>query len=511
MMYNPNGQNVQNNINPDSAKKQRPVSADNQQRVGTVRKDIVDSKRPVANANSPYRPVSPPSPQTVRNAYVDRNNPQSANPHENRQQTQKMPPAGNRPPVQNKTVNRQRIMFDEPLSSPQAEQPQKTQPQTGKQLPNQKKPGQMSRELMKSEKMRVAKRKMFFKNSGSIITIMVLVIGISLALATVAISCVNDLLVINISEKNDTHSSVVITDGMTTNDVIDALDEAGLVKNGWFCKLAAMFIGYSDDGYIPRTYALNRSMGLENMLNEIKNKSSKTAKTVFLTFPEGYNADQIIEMLEENGVCTRAKLIEAMNTVDFQEEFEFLSSMSNPESRYIKLEGYLFPDTYEFYLGESAESVIRKFLNNFDKKWTEEFAEDAQELRLTVDQVIKLASVVEKEAVGADMPVVGSILHNRLEVGMRLECDSTSAYISSNKSGLSADEVQNLNNLYDTYICDGMPVGAICNPGLDSIMAVLNSPETEYYYFIHDKNNEFHVAKTLAEQEYNIATYGLAE
>ena len=252
-------------------------------------------------------------------------------------------------------------------------------------------------------------------------------------------------------------------------------------------------------------------MGLENMLNEIKNNTSKTAKTVKLTFPEGYNVDQIIELLEENNVCTRAAFVETMNTVDFSSDFDFLATMTNVESRYMRLEGYLFPDTYEFYIGEDPASVIKKFLTNFSNKWNDDYAEKAQKLRLSVDQVVKLASVVEKEAVGADMPVVGSILHNRLDAGMRLDCDSTSSYISSNKSGLSQEQIDALDPLYDTYICSGLPVGAICNPGLDSIDAILNAPETDYYYFIHDANNEFHVAKTLSEQEYNIATYGLAE
>lgn len=400
-----------------------------------------------------------------------------------------------KPPVQPKNVK--------------SRQKQKLPPE--KRPPRKPAPSEMTPEMIRAEKKKAAQKKMILRNVGRVGVIMAVVVAISVLLASVAISCVNDVLAIHIPEKRDTSASVVITDGMNTDDVIDVLDDAGLIKNAWFCKLAADFIGYSEDGYIPRTYDLTRSMGLENMLNEIKNNTSKTAKTVKLTFPEGYNVDQIIEMLEENSVCSRADFIEIMNTVDFSEDFEFLTSMSNVESRYMRLEGYLFPDTYEFYIGEDPASVIKKFLNNFNNKWNADYAEKAQELRLTVDQIIKLASVVEKEAVGADMPVVGSILHNRLDANMRLECDSTSSYISSNKSGLTQEQIDVLNPLYDTYICSGMPVGAICNPGIDSIEAVLNAPDTDYYYFIHDANNEFHVAKTLSEQEYNIATYGLAE
>lgn len=370
---------------------------------------------------------------------------------------------------------------------------------------------EMSPELRKYEKRKAAQRKMVFNNIRRVVIIMAVVIAISASIACFVISCVNDILAIHINPKRDTEVSVVISENMGTDEVIDALDDAGAIKNAWFCKLAAKIIGYSDEGYIPRTYDFKPSMGLENMLNEIKNKTSETAKTVTLTFPEGYTADQIIAMLVENNVCSRENFIAAMNTTDFSKDFDFLESITKPESRYMRLEGFLFPDTYEFYIGEDPESVIKKFLGNFDRKWTDSYSELAEARGMTVDQIIKLASIVEKEAVGADMPVVGSILFNRIDANMRLECDSTSIYIKNNLAGLSEEDIAAYDALYDTYSCYSLPVGAICNPGVDAISAVLNAPDTGYYYFIHDRNNEFHVAKTLSEQEYNIRTYGLAQ
>ena len=298
---------------------------------------------------------------------------------------------------------------------------------------------------------------------------------------------------------------------MDTDSVIDTLNDAGVIKNAWFCKLVARFVGYSDEGYIPRTYELRRSMGLEGMLNEIKNNSSSASKTATITFPEGYTADQIFALLEENNVCKREDLISAMKTTDFSKEFRFLESITNAQSRYMLLEGFLFPDTYDFYIGESPESVIKKFLNNFNKKWTDSYSEKATQLGMTVDQVINLASIVEKEATGDDMPVVGSILINRMDANMRLDCDSTKDYIDSNLSGLSDTDKEAYKAIYDTYRFALLPVGAICNPGTDAISAVLNAPQTEYYYFIHDANNQFRVAKSLTEHENNINTYGVAQ
>ena len=216
-------------------------------------------------------------------------------------------------------------------------------------------------------------------------------------------------------------------------------------------------------------------------------------------------------MLDENKVCDRDKFIEAMNNTDFTKEFEFVRAMANVEKRYMRLEGFLFPDTYEFYLGEDPVSVIKKFLNNFKNKWNSDYGVKAQQLGLTVDQVVILASIVQAESYVEDMPVVSSILHNRIDAGMRLDCDSTKRYISNNLSELTDEQVAAYNSLYDTYVVNGLPVGAICNPGMEAIRSILNPVSTDYYYFIHDAQNVFRVARNLNEQENNIATYGVAQ
>ncbi len=468
--------NIPDNRKPDEVNTYVVRKKGNDRQVGSAR-----PQKPENNAPEYSRPYRPEAQQTSA-------------------------PVRREAPLTSKT---EPVRRPKPETKADAEKKKKKIPE--KRPPRKPAPEEMTPEMIRAEKRKAATKKMILRNAARVGAIMVVVITISVCIASVAISCANDVLAINIPDKKNVTASVVIGENMNTDEVIDLLGDAGLIRNPWFCKFAADFIGYSEDGYIARTYELTRSMGLENMLNEIKNNTSKTAKTVKLTFPEGYNVDQIIELLEENNVCSRSSFVETMNTVDFSEDFEFLATMTDVESRYMRLEGYLFPDTYEFYIGEDPASVIKKFLNNFSNKWDSDYATKAQQLRLSVDQVVKLASVVEKEAVGADMPVVGSILHNRIEAGMRLDCDSTSSYISSNKSGLSQEQIDALDPLYDTYICKGLPVGAICNPGIDSIDAILNAPDTDYYYFIHDANNEFHVAKTLSEQEYNIATYGLAE
>src|SRR5699024_7474732 len=144
---------------------------------------------------------------------------------------------------------------------------------------------------------------------------------------------------------------------------------------------------------------------------------------------------------------------------DFSSEYSFIQEMDDKEDRFRMLEGYLYPDTYEFYIGENPSSVIRKFLNNFQKKWTDEYAKQAEKLNMSVDDVITLASIIQKEAYGADQsPLVSSVLHNRLNNSSlypSLQCDSTTEYINENiaKNVTDAAQLANYTNLYSSYKC----------------------------------------------------------
>ena len=159
-----------------------------------------------------------------------------------------------------------------------------------------------------------------------------------------------------------------------------------------------------------------------------------------------------------------------MREVDFSSEYTFIKNEPNKEQRYRSLEGYLYPDTYDFYKGENASSVIRTFLNNFQKKWTDDYQKKADALNMSVDDIIKLASIIEKEAADAtQMPLVSSVLHNRLnKPGLypSLQCDSTADYINDYiaKNVTNATELAAYTSRYSTYKCEGLPVGAICNP-----------------------------------------------
>ena len=204
-----------------------------------------------------------------------------------------------------------------------------------------------------------------------------------------------------------------------------------------------------------------------------------------------------------------------MQSVDFSTEYAFLKNQANKEARFRTLEGYIYPDTYEFYIGENASSVVRRFLDNFESKWTAEYSKKAKELGMTVDEIVTLASIIQAEAANSgQMKDISSVLHNRLDkpgTFPRLECDSTEKYlvetikVTLTSSTTDTQKYIAYRDLYDTYStdCKGLPVGAICNPGASAISAALYPSDTNYNYFRHDVKGKVYYANTFAEHEQN--------
>lgn len=360
-------------------------------------------------------------------------------------------------------------------------------------------------ELTAEERKKLAQKQ---AKRNKLLKIGAVIVSISLVFSLILISCLNDILAINRSTDNiiDVTISEDANGNVDTKSVITALKKAKLIKNKYFCIVAAKLLGYTDKNYRTGEYSLTPSMGLENMLDSIKNKNSSAAKTVALTFPEGYSMNQILQKLEDEKVCSKEKMINAMKTNDYSNDYDFVKLMDRPSSRYYKFEGYFYPDTYEFYIGESADSVIRKFLDNFEKRWSDTYATLAAEQSLSVDDVLTLASIVEKEGTADDMKDIASVLINRLGASMQLQCDSTKDYEDSIASA-APSAYASFQGLYNTYNCPALPVGPICNPGKDAIEAVLYHSDTGYYYFYHDSENVIHLAKTLSGHNDNMIKY----
>lgn len=245
-----------------------------------------------------------------------------------------------------------------------------------------------------------------------------------------------------------------------------------------------------------------------------KSKTTLPDNTVTVTFPEGYTVLQIAEKLEANKVCTaEAFLAECQKPVADIE-------IKNSDERVFLLEGYIFPDTYEFYYDSSPVTVVNKFIENYKSKITDDMKQRAAVLGYSMDEMLTLASIIQKEC-DADIEEcanVSSVFHNRLKNSAsfpKLQSDVTTFYITEalkDKLGYTDgieleaqnDEVKKYMQLYSTYYCNGLPAGPICNPGLKAINAALHPASTDYLFFLTDESGEsFYYAATIAEHNKN--------
>ncbi len=344
-----------------------------------------------------------------------------------------------------------------------------------------------------------------------IVIIFICCIAVSIVLSSIALSCINDVLAINRDDEKTVE--VILPNDADTATAVKVLDEAGLIKNRLFCNVFLKIMEITDQtsskkAYLPGVYYFTESMGVEKMIRQFKT-SSKRGALISVTIPEGYTIDQIFERLEKNQICTAESLYKTIDNTDFSSEYDFIKYLDNKEDRYHVLEGYFFPATYEFEQGADPASVIREFLNAFKNRWTDEYAARASELSMNVDDIIRIASIIEKEAYGdQQFKLVSSVIHNRLNrsgLNPTLDCNSTKDYVTNtiSKHVTSASKLAPYITKYDTYQCEGLPVGAICNPGDKAIKAALYPETTDYYYFRHDKNGKIYMAKTIEEHNAN--------
>ena len=240
--------------------------------------------------------------------------------------------------------------------------------------------------------------------------------------------------------------------------------------------------------------------------------------TVRVTFPEGYNIRQMGQRLEDNGVCSASDFYDVMNTTDFSAEYDFLPSLDKLDEREYHLEGYMFPDTYDFYVGESADSVIRRFLNNFDAKIGDDLRQAALQTgefygtETDLDDIVIMASIVEREiSVPDEMDGVAAVFWNRIKYpGGTVNGSATGGYFQSDATKFypyvfNVDEVpEGFVSDYNTFNVKGLPKGPICCPSYEAIEASINPDHhVDAFFFYTDINKKVYYAVTLSEHQKN--------
>lgn len=196
------------------------------------------------------------------------------------------------------------------------------------------------------------------------------------------------------------------------------------------------------------------------------------------------------------------------NSFDYS-YYSLVAEIPENEHRCFKLEGYLFPDTYDFYRDSKPEDAIGVFLRNTEKKISDEIRSAAADKGLSVYELLTIASMIEKEGANPDeMPNISSIIYNRLDAGMKLELDATITYVEKHIKPYIDGDQDRYSAYYNTYRCDALPSGPISNPGMKAIQAALNPADTDYYYFVNDDSANYYYAETYEEHLKNVEKAG---
>lgn len=340
-----------------------------------------------------------------------------------------------------------------------------------------------------------------------------MILLVSIALTRYLMVGVDDLLAVSRASGS---AQVELEENCSVGDVADVLKEQGIINNSFFFTMYCLVTG-ADDGFGQGSFTLDTNLDYEAIINYLQTTGNRQ-DVVTITFPEGLSLLEVAQKLEENEVCTVEEVLEAANSGEY-DNYDFINAIDNEEDRYYKLEGYLFPDTYDFYKGEDPKIALGKMINNCQNRFSKETRDEIQEQGYTIDEVLTLASIVQAEATDEkDMRMVAGILINRLENGAsrdiyRLECDSTTYYPYRSKSQVPEEERDTFKSTYDTYTIEGLPPGPICNPGMDAIQAVLepSSESAGMYYFCHDADGNAYYASTWSQHEANLAEAGLTD
>ena len=232
-------------------------------------------------------------------------------------------------------------------------------------------------------------------------------------------------------------------------------------------------------------------------------------KTATVMFPEGYTVTQMAQKLEESGVVTKDKFLGYVKNPP-QSLIDKLQ-IGDTSKKIFPLEGYLLPDTYEFYKDEEPGVVVQKFIDNFMSKITSQYYTAAKSKGFTLDEILAMASIIQKEAgIESENAKVSSVIHNRLENNMPIQCDVTGNYLSKYVKPFVDDYSEEYENNYDTFKCSALPAGAICNPGVNAINAALSPANTDYLFFVTDSKDvsKFYYAVTYEEHLANCRTAG---
>ena len=325
---------------------------------------------------------------------------------------------------------------------------------------------------------------------------LIFVIVVSAILAGVGWLLANDMCSFN---KDPLTVTIEVSKDDDLNSISKKLKDEGLIEYRWFFKLFGG-IRHAEDKIGIGKYELTSDMDYNALINAMRNSDAAlNADTVRVSIPEGYNVRQIIALLAKYGVNTEESLLQAAETGEFDCEF-----INNGLDGLARLEGYLFPDTYEFFVGEDPVHALSRLLSNFDVRLDDELIAQIEASPYSMAQILTIASLIEKETDGTDRENVASVIYNRLnnvgETYHLLQIDASLVYgLGDRYTGSLTERDLEYDTPYNLSKYEGLPPTPIGNPGLASIRAAVEPADTSYYFYALGKDGVHHFFKTYQE------------
>ncbi len=312
-----------------------------------------------------------------------------------------------------------------------------------------------------------------------------------------------------------TPMSFTVESGQSLTRVANNLETAGLIRNRTVFKYYCDFAGLGQK-IQAGSYTLNPAMSMGDIAEQLTMGDGNPIVRDITLIP-GWTLEEFAAYLVEEGAIANAEdFLELCRTGERFSDYTYVADVqesANVEKRKYVLEGYLSPNTYEVYLTATPEDIIRRLLSQPDRAFPVEYQERAAALGMTMDEVITLASIIEKEAQNEDFAKTSAVFHNRIEEGMKLQSDVTIHYVTGLRKMSLTNSDLSLNSPYNTYQVTGLPLGPICNPSEEAIHAALYPDETflaeNYLYFCakDPASGELHFSRTLQEHEQAVDIY----
>ena len=332
-----------------------------------------------------------------------------------------------------------------------------------------------------------------------------------LILSLILISIASFVVFYNINIKAVSKKSVevefMVDTGSTYYTIASKLKSSDLIKNEFCYKLYVKFNKTSK--LEAGTYKLNKNMSVSEIINVLSKGNNYNPDAIVITFKEGINARKFAKVVSENTNNLYTDVLDTFSNKEYLneviEKYWFIDDSILNSNIYYPLEGYLYPNTYEFQNKDvTTQDIMNKMLDEMDKKLSK-YKDDIENSKYSAHEILTLASIIELEGgKSSDRKGIAGVFYNRLKNGWSLGSDVTTYYaakIELNERDLYQYEI-NDNNAYNTrstYLAGKLPIGPICNPSIDSIVAALNPTESDYFYFVADKNGNTYFSKTYQE------------